>query len=49
MDRGLVNLLLNDIGQGYALIPTCSGANLYTVATDPEGAVYTGVTLDELA
>jgi hypothetical protein len=34
---------------GYALIATHSGANLYTVTTDPEGAIYTGVTLDKLA
>ena len=40
---------MNDIGQGYTLTATYSGANLYTVATDPEGAIYTGVSLDELA
>lgn len=45
----MVDAMLNDIGQGYALIATYSEAGLYTVTTDPEGAIYTGVTLDELA
>jgi hypothetical protein len=45
----MVREMMNDIGQGYALIATHSGAGLYTVTTAPEGAIYTGVTLDELA
>ena len=49
MENPVAKEMLDDIRQGYALTATHSGRGTYTVTTDPEGAIYTGVTLDELA